>query len=154
TVMLLFTTVTFAQHEGAKHHGHTQTLRSKKLNALNFIKVSGGLGMSTYYGDICEGWKCYKFRHSLTFGAYFRYNQRFAFRGDFFWTRLYNDDNIYKFHRNLGFRTDVLELSVSAMYDIFQFQHKFERRRTIEPYVHAGIGVAYFNPMGRLDGKW
>ena len=153
-VMLMFDTVTMAQHEGAKHHGRRQMSRSKKLNASNFIKLSAGLGMSTYYGDICEGWNCYKFRHSLNMGAYFRYNHRFSLRGDLFWTRLYNDDQIYKFHRNLGFRSDVLEFSTAVMYDIFPFEHKFERRRAIEPYIHAGIGLAYFNPMGKMDGRW
>jgi len=153
-IVLISTTITVAQHEGAKHHGRTQLSKAKKLNAYNFIKLSAGLGMSTYYGDICEGWNCYKFRHSLNFGAYFRYNHRFSFRGDLFWTRLYNDDQIYKFHRDLGFRTDVLELSTTIMYDIFAFEHKFESRRTIEPYLHAGIGLAYFNPMGKLDGRW
>jgi len=153
-VLLLFSVATYAQHEGAKHHGHAQHISSKKLNALNFIKVSAGLGLSTYYGDICDGWNCYKFRHSMNLGAYFRYNHRFSFRGDFFWTRLYNEDKVFKKQRNLGFRTDVLEFSISTMYDVFQFQHRFERRRTVEPYVHAGIGLAYFNPQGNLDGTW
>ena len=131
-IVLISTTITVAQHEGAKHHGRTQLSKAKKLNAYNFIKLSAGLGMSTYY----------------------RYNHRFSFRGDLFWTRLYNDDQIYKFHRDLGFRTDVLEFSTTIMYDIFAFEHKFESRRTIEPYLHAGIGLAYFNPMGKLDGRW
>ena len=152
--LLAFSVTSFAQHDGAKHTGGTQTLKSKKLNALNFIKVTGGLGMSTYYGDICEGWDCYEFRHSFALGAYYRYSPRFCFKVDAFWTRLANSDKIYKSERNLGFRTDVYELAASAMYDIFPFQHKFEQRRTIEPYVHAGIGLAYFNPMGQLDGKW
>lgn len=151
---LFLSSTVSAQHEGAKHHGHTQTLKSKKLNALNFIKISGGLGMSAYYGDICNGWECYKLRHSLSAGGYFRYNKRFSFRADAFWTRLSNDDSKYKFHRNLGFRTDVFELSLTTMFDIFPFEHKFEKRRTIEPYLIAGIGFAYFNPMGKLDGKW
>ena len=152
--LLAFSVTTFAQHDGAKHSGHKQTLKSKKLNAINFIKVTGGLGMSTYYGDICDGWDCYQFRHSFSLGIYYRYNQRFCFKLDGFWTRLSNDDRIYKNERNLGFRTDVFELAGSVMYDIFPFQHKFEQRRTVEPYVHAGIGLAYFNPKGKLDGKW
>ncbi len=152
--LLTISVTSFAQHDGAKHTGHQQTLKSKKLNALNFIKITAGLGMSTYYGDICEGWDCYEFRHSLALGAYYRYNPRFCFKLDAFWTRLANSDKIYKAERNLGFRTDVYELSASAMYDIFPFEHHFEQRRTIEPYVHAGIGLAYFNPMGQLDGKW
>jgi hypothetical protein len=151
---LALSTAVFAQHEGAKHHSHTQTLKSKKLNALNFIKLTGGLGLSSYYGDICDGWDCYKLRHSLSAGAYFRYNNRFSFRADGFWTRLANDDETYKRHRNLGFRTDVFELSASTMFDIFPFEHKFGKRRAVEPYAHAGIGVVYFNPMGKLNDKW
>ena len=152
--MLFMSAATIAQHEGAKHHGHTQSLKSKKLNALNFIKISGGLGLSSYYGDLCTGMDCYQLRHSLTAGGYFRYNNRFAFRADAFWTRVANDDKKYKLHRNAGVRTDILELSLTAMFDIFRFEHKYEKRRTIEPYVLAGIGFAYFNPMGKLNGEW
>lgn len=147
------TTEIFAQHEGVKHHT-THMIKSKKLNALNFIKVSGGLGLSTYYGDICDGWDCYQFRHSLTIGGYYRYNKRFSFKADAFWTRLANDDKIYKEHRNLGFRTDVFELSALTMFDVFPFEHKFEKRRTVEPYLQAGLGFAFFNPQGKLDGTW
>jgi len=142
-----------AQHDGHKPH-HTQTLKSKKMNALNFIKLTGGIGLSTYYGDICDSWDCYQFRHSLTVGGYYRISQRFSAKADLFWTRLGNDDVIYKSERNLGFRTDVFELSAMAMFDVFKFQHKFEQRRAIEPYLEAGIGLAYFNPQGKLDGKW
>lgn len=152
--LILMSVATIAQHEGAKHHRHTQTLKSKKLNALNFIKISGGLGMSSYYGDLCTGWDCYQLRHSITAGGYFRYNNRFSFRGDLFWTRVANDDKKYKLHRNAGVRTDIFELSLTAMFDIFRFEHKYVKRRTIEPYAIAGLGFAYFNPMGRLDGKW
>jgi hypothetical protein len=155
-IVALFLTVSsaaFAQHDGGKHKS-VQTLKSKKLNALNFIKVTGGLGLSTYYGDICDGWDCYKFRHSLSFGAYYRYNARLSIKADLFWTRLYNDDETYKKERNLSFRTDVFELSALAMFDIFKFEHKFEKRRAVEPYVELGIGLAYFNPMGKLGDKY
>lgn len=151
--LLLTALAVHAQHDGHKPH-HTQTLKSKKINALNFIKLTGGIGLSTYYGDICDGWDCYQFRHSLTFGGYYRISQRFSAKLDLFWTRLANDDKIYKSERNLGFRTDVYELSAMAMFDVFKFEHKFEQRKTIEPYVEAGIGFAYFNPQGKLDGKW
>lgn len=152
--LLISTLAANAQHEGHKPH-HTQTLKSKKLNALNFIKVTAGLGLSTYYGDICDGWDCYQFRHSISIGGYYRYSPRLSIKADLFWTRLANDDKIYKFHRNLGFRTDVVELSALAMIDVFKFQHKFEQRRTIEPYVELGIGLAYYNPQGKdEDGKW
>jgi len=142
-----------AQHDGHKPH-HTQTLKSKKINALNFIKLTGGLGLSTYYGDICDGWDCYQFRYSLSFGGYYRISQRFSAKADLFWTRVGNDDAIYKNERGLGFRTDIYELSALAMFDVFKFQHKFEQRRAIEPYLEAGLGVAYFNPQGKYDGKW
>ncbi len=151
--LLIPSLVATAQHDGHKPH-HTQTLKSKKLNALNFIKVTAGLGLSTYYGDICDGWNCYQFRHSLSFGAYYRYNPRLSIKADFFWTRLANSDKIYKAERDLGFRTDILEFSALAMVDVFKFEHKFERRRTVEPYVELGIGLAYYNPQGKLDGHW
>jgi hypothetical protein len=153
TSLLLTSHIATAQHDGHKPH-HTQSLKSKKLNALNFIKVTGGLGLSTYYGDICDGAKCYQFRYSFTMGAYYRYSPRLSIKADFFYTRIGNDDKIYKTFRNLGFRTDILELSAMAMVDVFKFEHKFERRRTVEPYVQLGIGLAYYNPQGKMDGHW
>jgi hypothetical protein len=66
-----------------------------------------------------------------------------------------------RYGRNLHFRNDIIELAVSAQYDIFASRGRFYRRRYVNPYVLGGIGVFSNTPMalsargaGGEKGEW
>ena len=135
----------------------------KRDHTLNYLMASGGIGMSNYFGDLCSDYSCWTFQHSASLGVYWRYNTRFAFRGEFYWSRLTGADKKYdnprkedpRFGRNASFRTDIFELSVGAMYDIFDFNPNYAKRANFEPYLHASIGILNFNPMAQYtDGAY
>ncbi|MFN6944544.1 MAG: DUF6089 family protein [Cytophagaceae bacterium] len=122
------------------------TLRNEKFS------ITGNLGLSTYFGDVCTGTDCMQFRPNLGIGAIYRFHDNFSVKTDLNYFRLYSDDTWER--RNLGFRSDNLEVYSSLMYDIFPWERQFRRRHRISPYLFAGIGVAFYNPQAQLDGRW
>ena len=155
---------------GSHHHvGSNAINKNKQSHAINFLMANAGLGLASYYGDLCDNFDCFRFRHSISLGAYYRINKHFAAGGNLFWTRVSNGDRSILTRdvatsslrlddpvdgRNLSFRSDILEFSVYGMYDIFPFDYDFKKRIAIEPYLFAGIGVFHYSPRANLDGTW
>jgi Outer membrane protein beta-barrel domain len=79
-------------------------------------------------------------------------------RGDDYNTNSLKDlgdnDRIGRYGRNLSFRNDVIELSFVAQYDIFKSNGRFYRRRYINPYLFAGIALAYHNPKAKVAADY
>jgi hypothetical protein len=156
---------TFAQQPTTPHHPHGhhhgmhihKTLHPHmhlhKKNYLNSIKVSGGLGTGTYFGDLCEKLECVILRPQLNAGANYRYDRRWLFRSELYYVRLAGRDKGDNIERNLSFYSNNLEWSVSAVYDILKFEPLYFRRSDVMPYLHAGFGLFWFNPRARLEGK-
>jgi hypothetical protein len=122
---------------------------------INNIRATGMLGMTSYYGDLCDNLVCFKFRPGISLGGYYRYNGRFSFRGDFTYARLYGTDKGgVNQRRNLSFRSPVIELVVGVNYDLIYFERNWHLRAQYTPYVFAEIGFMYFNPRAKYEGKW
>lgn len=133
--------------------------RAKPRNYINAIKGDFALGYATYYGDLCDGTDCFSPQLSTSVGLSYRVNESIVLRGSLSWFRLTGDDaesdaNGRK-KRNLHFRSENIELSAVAVYDIFHYQKMYRRRQLLSPYVFLGIGATYFNPRTYLevDGK-
>lgn len=54
-----------------------------------------------------------------------------------------------RYIRNTHFRNDIIELTVSGVYDFIKSTQPFFKRPTIAPYASLGIGVIYHNPKAR-----
>ncbi|MCG8323709.1 MAG: DUF6089 family protein [Cytophagales bacterium] len=60
-----------------------------------------------------------------------------------------NDENArFRYVRNLQFRNDILEFSVSGVFDLIPSYGTFVTRSNFVPYVFAGVAVLHHNPQG------
>ena len=144
-------------YKGQYHKGKSQpSITLKKISKNELITVFGSLGYATYYGDLCEGFDCFKFRPQIGVGGILRTSllgSRFNIRGDVRFFRLYSDD--YYKYRNLNFRSSNWEFIVSGQFDFYPYAKMMRRRPKINPYIYAGIGVVTFDPWGQMpNGKW
>lgn len=106
-------------------------------------------------------------RPSFNVGYYFVFARNFALRSAFSYSYISGNDKYteepFRNNRNLNFRTPVYELStaVEFFYEIskrgarYSFKGlKGAKSFSATPYIYTGIGAFYFNPKGKLDGKW
>jgi hypothetical protein len=143
--------------KGKYHRGKTQpNISLKGISKNELVSIFVTTGYSTYYGDLCDGIDCFKFRPQIGVGALLRTNylgKRLSIRGDVRFFRLYSNDH-YKY-RNLNFRSSNWEFVLSGQFDFFPYEKMMRKRPKINPYVYAGIGVMTYNPYGQgPDGKW
>jgi len=139
-------------HRGRKNPGIS--LRGISKNELITLYLT--TGYATYYGDLCNGIQCFKFRPQVGGGVILRTNylgKRLSLRADVRFFRLYSDD-VYK-ARNLDFRSSNWEGLLLGQFELFPYEKMMRRRSFINPYVYAGFGFVTYDPWGKLpNGKW
>jgi len=125
-------------------------------SGAGLVSYSGGLGTSTYYGDLSGpslNSKSFVFRPNIGVQHYYRLGYHFNIKSELNYFRLESKD--YYPQRDLSFREGNVELYTSLMYDILAFQKRYKKRSSINPYVFVGIGAMHFNPMGKnINGQW
>ncbi|WP_018343002.1 DUF6089 family protein [Cytophaga aurantiaca] len=158
---LLLSFITNAQtrriYKGQYHKGKAQPgISLKKISKNELISIFGTIGYATYYGDLCEGIDCFKFRPQIGASALLRTNylkKRLSLRADVRFFRLYSDD--YYKYRNLNFRSSNWEFIASGQFDFFPYEKMMRRRPKINPYIYAGVGLMTYDPWGQMgNGKW
>lgn len=81
---------------------------------------------------------------------------RTAFRFNLYASMLHGNDalsdNEFRNYRNLHFRSPIVEASGMLELSLNRFTGIKKKRWT--PYVFGGVGVFYFNPQAKYDGKW
>jgi hypothetical protein len=85
-----------------------------------------------------------------------RLGPRFTVRGGFNWGRIKGDDfesadpddqlARYRYVRNLQFRNDIKELSLVGIWDFAENLATYRSRKSIVPYLFAGIAAFHHNP--------
>lgn len=144
-------------YKGQYHRGKRQpNISLKNITKNELITLFLTTGYSTYYGDLCHGTQCFKFRPQLGAGAILRTNyfgKRLNLRADVRFFRLYSDD--YYKGRNLDFRSSNWEFIASGQFDLFPYEKLMRRRTFINPYILAGFGLVTFDPWGKQsNGTW
>jgi hypothetical protein len=134
-------------------------LRNSRLykgqSNYGIMRVTAGVGTSTYYGDLCETGDCLRGRPQFNVGFNYRYTARFTVRGELAYNRLYSTDKGGKnARRNLSFRSGNPEIHVAGVFDIFPYTKFYNQRQLLRPYVFAGLGLTYMSPRAELNGKW
>lgn len=138
-----------------RRRGRPSTRKFKSHNFVNNISVIGGLGVSSYYGDICSGFDCVVLRPSASIGGQYRINGNFSVRSQLVYAKMAGKDAGGKnYKRNLSFRTNLYELNAVMIYDIFEFYRMYLKRHKFNPYVFVGAALYAYNPQARLDKKW
>ncbi len=128
-----------------------------------YSSIAIGLSSMNYFGDIAPKESFASTDIRLTkpgFSIHYMYrlHQNMFLRGNFTWARIKGDDfqsadpydksggGAYRYVRNLSFRNDIKELSVTVSWDFFGNYGTFLNRMGFVPYVFAGAGVFYHNP--------
>jgi hypothetical protein len=135
---------------------HSKLKKSSQLKAYDsgagLESFNFNLGLSTYYGDLCDQYSCMIFRPNFGISYMYRWSRRVSFRAEANYYRLSSKD-VYK-SRDFSFRSGNVEFYVGSIYDILPFSKRFKKRKFLTPYVFAGVGVTYFNPRAQFKGKW
>lgn len=116
------------------------------------LSLTAGLGLSSYYGDLCDKAECMQFRPNIGIGAMLRMTNNIGIKGELNYFRLYSEDVWAR--RNLDFRSNNVELYVAGYVQLFPYQRYVHVRKSYNFYGFLGIGLFYFRPEGSLNGEW
>ncbi len=91
----------------------------------------------------------------------YKFNRRLALRAQFAYMRIKGADSLStnpaRHARNLNFRNDIFELSLTPQLTIYENQDlgsSYRSRLGFNFYVMAGIGIMHHNPKALYNGDW
>jgi hypothetical protein len=116
-----------------------------------------GSGTANYRGELVNPHSMGKTRPNIVVGAEYFFKPRIAARAELTWFQIAGTDktaNDDRKERNLSFRSNNWELSVSGVVNLTPTGSRFYQRSAINFYGFAGIALLYMNPKAELDGKW
>ena len=147
------------------HHVSAQVISYKR----NSLEVKGGVGGTFFFGDLGgshgEGkagffdFDVQSMRGNSSVGLKFNITNLWSVRTDFAYAQIMGDDQYSgdqgRFNRNLSFRSDVYEVSITSELVGINFS-RFSRTKTAtsELYGFVGVGVIQFNPQAFYQGRW
>ena len=139
-----------------------------KRKRYNSIGVS--VNAMNYFGDIVPKTSLPSFRTAatrpnLSVYASRRLSPRFSGRVMLGYGRISGDDSKaadpngadsrYRYHRNMNFRNDIIELSGLAVFDLIENRNNYLKRPDFVPYLTAGVAIFHHNPKGLYsDGSY
>jgi opacity protein-like surface antigen len=113
-------------------------------------------GTANYQGDLSPA----SVRMSLSrthasFGAFGRYNMNnyMSVKLGITYGTISGDDADSNRDRNLNFKSDLLDVSVTGEFNILGYQ-PYALERVFSPYIFAGVGFVHFNPRTQYEGEW
>lgn len=129
--------------------------------AKQYNTVAVHLNAMNYFGDLVPKPAFTSFRFGATrpnLGISFmhRFVPRLSGRVALSYGRITGDDQksadkndtegIYRYNRNLRFRSDIVELSAVGVIDLFENRGTYLKRRDFSPYIFLGVAGFYHNP--------
>lgn len=136
-----------------------------KRKQYNSVGVS--INAMNYFGDIVPKASIPSLRFAATrpnIGVNFthRFAPRISARAALSYGRITGDDEKaadktdpdakYRYHRNMNFRNDIVELSAVGIFDLIANRNNYIKRPDFVPYVFAGVSVFHHNPKGLVKG--
>lgn len=111
------------------------------------FSVHVGAGLAAYHGDLMQS-DANMFKqssYSFSAGTSYAFTKKISARFDIGIQKLQaadskNSGDQYK-ARNLSFKSNVVDISLSAEYSILDLKHYM-----VTPYISAGVGIMFFNP--------
>ncbi|MEO1260721.1 MAG: DUF6089 family protein, partial [Bacteroidota bacterium] len=122
-----------------------------------YTEVGIHLGLSNYMGELSEN-KMRPESFGTMFGAFGRYNfsNRLSAKASLIKGTISGSDELAKNiairERNLSFRSDIIELSVTGEFNLSPYN--IRAKKTGVPYLFAGLAFAHFNPQAQMRGSW
>jgi len=150
------------KHENKRIAGYKGTKskfgKGKIYNAIGF-----SLNALNYYGDLAPSPSSFSTDLSFTkpgFGVSYthRFGPRYSLMAQFMFATIKGSDNesadkgdlsngIYRYQRNLSFRNQIEELSIVAIFDLFENEQTYMSRVKWTPYAYLGMAVFHHNPQ-------
>ena len=125
----------------------------KKVSSLDFGPYLGG---SNYMGELTDGYMPLLNKTKFAGGLICRYNYGpyLTFKGTAIYGKIEGSDknfpsNPYKTRRNLSFKSDIIEFSVQAEWNIRGYEQT-KSSYGWSPYLFAGVSVFRFNPKAQF----
>ncbi|WP_041693457.1 MULTISPECIES: hypothetical protein [Emticicia] len=157
SVVILFTQENFAQ----------SGIFSKKNKLNQYSTVGIGGGTSHYFGDLSPyGYFYYGLITNVRWNATINYTRQFSsqvgVRASFSWVRILGDDYTYSQHnlakfyqpflRNLHFRNDIKEFTLTGVYNLLpQYSKGPQGRSALMPYAFLGLGFYGHAPKAKVE---
>ncbi len=126
--------------------------------------VSFGAGSSNYLGDLAPASGLFSVAaQTMRWNVGLQYTRHLSkyFSGNIqvSYIRIAGDDNYFSstgtfegnYYRNLHFRNDLKELSVSAVYEPMGNAENLSKRPILSPYLYLGVAGFTHNPVARKD---
>jgi len=122
------------------------------------LNIYGGTGLTKYFGELSDEKKLGDINAHFTIGMTIPLRSRWSFRPELSYYRISAADSDLpkgdsRRVRNLSFRSDNFELSGLMVYGLHAKNQRLKISK-LRPYLLAGIGITYFNPKAKLDGRW
>jgi hypothetical protein len=134
------------------------------------LMFSFGLGESTYHGDLHDVlYDGFTARPNAGIGLRKKLGSQLSLRIDLNWYQIGAADSLNqkigerenrnggsdsRRPRNLSFRSNNVEISALAVFNLIPVTNSYTRRPLINPYIFAGIGVSSNNPKTLYEGEW
>jgi Domain of unknown function (DUF6089) len=118
------------------------------------IILTGGLGTSTYYGDMANSSDIIAAQPNINAGLQYYFTNRIGARVELNWFTLAGDDakadvGSGRDKRGLSFQSSNFELSAVGIVNLFAHGDRYYRRPGFNVYGFAGIALLYFNPRSK-----
>lgn len=140
--------------------------RPVKRYPYNYWSIGGQIYASNYFGDLnpintksLMSTNPYYTRAGFGIEITKKINARFHARLGFVYVQIRGDDNRtdnnadnfdkYRYLRNLHFRNNLFEFSLTGTFDIFANKDLYYRRKRFNPYIMGGIALLFHNPQAR-----
>lgn len=135
---------------------HSQSFyRWEKDKRLSFI---AGFGLNNYYGELNDRHRFSTGDYNLSLGLQYPLLAQAKLKAEAMYYRISGSDqqseSVYRQARNLSFRGQNFDFSMTLAWTLFQENPHNEPLKTINPYILFGIGFTYFNPEAKYEGKW
>jgi len=121
------------------------------------LMLTAGTGSSTYYGELSNPGTLLKLQPNLNVGLQIYVSPRISVRTELNWFQLKGSDaeanDAGRKARGLSFLDNCFEISGIGAINLIANGNRYYRRPTLNLYGFAGIGLLYFNPTAKLNGK-
>ncbi len=168
---MLISMISYGQNESPKKKQHFQgrmenfRVKKKDFKKHRYFAAGGGLHLLTYFGDLAPAsnfasTEISQIKPGVSAFIIYRYGPRMSLKGELLFGRLTGDDytsadpndpeTFGRYTRNLSFRNDILDVSVTSQFYIFKNYLDFRERKPFNIYFNGGFSVFYHNPKGRI----
>jgi hypothetical protein len=167
-VCILLSTTTYSQMNRKsikKNNRRISHFKGKKFHfgkEKTYTAIGISLNALNYYGDLAPRPSRFSTDISFTrpgigFSLTHRFGPRYSLMAGFMYGTLQGSDvesadgeaGKYRVARNLSFRNRIKELSVVAMFDLFENQATYISRVKWTPYVFLGVAGFHHNPQAQ-----